>query len=276
MLPAFLITFREVIEASLIVATILGILTKLGRRKSSRTVWLGTAAAMGINIILLLLGSLAGIKFQALYIGRTEQLVEGFLMFVSAVFITWAVFFLHNYFAQYKTHLLSKIKQTVEGPIERKGLFMLAFTAVFREGFEIVIFLSTIFLSDNPANIFAGFTGGTIAGILISLALFSATLKLPIYYAFRTTSILLILFAGGLLAHGYHELAEAHVVPELYGMTSVLLPRSGSLMSDMVKSVFGLRQTMDAAELILYTGYILLMNWWVFIRPGKNANFTKS
>jgi high-affinity Fe2+/Pb2+ permease len=38
MIPAFLITFREVIEASLIVVTILGILTKLNQINDIKTV----------------------------------------------------------------------------------------------------------------------------------------------------------------------------------------------------------------------------------------------
>ena len=271
MLPAFLITFREVIEASLIVATILGILTKLHRGKSIKTVWMATGAASLLSVGLLVLGSLAGLKVQELYSGRTEELIEGILMIVSAGFITWAVFFLHNYFAAYKTHLLSKIKHTVENPNERKGLFILAFTAVFREGFEIVLFLSTIFLSDNPTSIFAGFAGGSIAGILVSIALFTATLRLPLYYAFKTTSVLLILFAAGLLAHGYHELAEAHIVPEFYKMTSVLLPNSGTFSYDIIKAIFGLRKSMDVVELILFTSYILIMNWWVFQRKSVSS-----
>ncbi len=271
MLPAFLITFREVIEASLIVATILGILTKLNHGKSIKTVWFATIAATLISIGLLVLGSIAGLKVQELYTGRAEEVVEGILMIVSASFITWAVFFLHNFFAHYKTHLLAKIKSTVENPNAHKGLFILAFTAVFREGFEIVLFLSTIFLSDNPTSIFAGFAGGAVSGILVSIALFTATLKLPVYYAFRTTSVLLILFAGGLIAHGYHEFAEAGLVPELYKMTSSILPVKGTFSYDMLNAVFGLRKTMDITELVLYTSYILLMNWWVFIRPRRKT-----
>jgi len=176
----------------------------------------------------------------------------------------------------YKTHLLAKIKETVENPNYQKGIFVLVFTAVFREGFEIVLFLSTIFISDNPANIFIGFEGGTFTGILVSVALFTATLKMPVYYAFKTSSVLLILFAAGLLAHGYHEFAEAGFVPELFTMTSVLLPHKGTFGYDMVQSIFGLRKSMDIVEISLYTLYILIMNWWVFIRPlNKSSRITR-
>src|SRR3989344_3077367 len=139
MLAALLITFREVIEATLIVATVLGILTKLRQTKSIKTVWLATLAATVVSILLLVGGSLLGLRIHQLYTGKTEELFEGIMMFTSAVFITWAVFWLHKYFARHKLALLQKVKSTIETE-KQTGLFILVFTAVFREGFEIVLF----------------------------------------------------------------------------------------------------------------------------------------
>jgi len=271
MFPAFLITFREVIEASLVVATILGILTKLNRTKSAHSVWTGTITATLISFLLIGIGSFAGLKVQEWFEkGKVEQLFEGALLIISSVFITWAVFVLHRYFAQYKTHLLAKIKSVVEKEKEHRALFALAFTAVFREGIEIVLFLSSMYLADKPEHILIGFMGGVLGGIGISLALFTTTLKLPVYYAFRTTSILLVLFAAGMLSRGIHEFTEAGYIPEFYKLTSVLVPKSGSSVSEFINAVFGLRKTMDATELASYTAYILTMNWWLFIKPLKN------
>ena len=271
MLPAFLITFREVIEASLIVATVLGILVKLKQTEGIKTVWIATAAATGISIVLLAIGAVLGLKFQELYTGRIEKLIEGILMVTSAIFITWAVFFLHNYFSNYKVKLLQKVKDTVEKE-EQRGLFILVFSAVFREGFEIVLFLSTIYFSSNPQEIFTGFTGGIIAGLLISFALFSATLKMPVYYAFRVSSILLILFAAGLLARGVHEFTEAGLIPEIGEFMITFLPSKSTFMGDMVKAVFGITQKMDAIQITLYTTYTAFMGWWVF---GRKASKTE-
>ncbi len=270
MLPAFLITLREVIEASLIVATILGILVKLNQQKGIKTVWMATASAGGLSILLLLGGSLLGIKIQEWYTGKVEEFIEGIFMVTSAVFITWAVFFLHNYFATYKTKLLVKIKETVENQ-EQKGLFMLVFTAVFREGFEIVLFLSTIYFSSDPQSIFTGFAGGLVGGLLISFALFAATLRMPVYYAFRVTSILLILFAGGLLARGVHEFAEAGVLPELEAMTIFFMPAAHTYIGQVIKAVFGITREMDILQMTLYGGYIAAMVWKVFLNKGTKT-----
>jgi high-affinity iron transporter len=269
MLPAFLITFREVIEATLIVATILGILVKLQQKSSIKTVWLATLAAGCVSIALLGIGSLIGVKFQEVYTGTAEELIEGVLMMISAVFITGAVFFLHKYFAQYKTHLLTKIKSTVQEPHRNRALFILVFTAVFREGIEIVLFLSTIYLSSNPQQIFSGFTIGMVAALFVSFALFKTTLKMPVYVAFRFTSILLILFAAGLLARGVHEFVEAGLIPEIYNTTMNLIPAKDTFAGDMVKAIFGVSRSMDLVQMSVYIAYILIMNWWLFIRTNR-------
>lgn len=268
MIAAFLITFREVIEASLIVATILGILTKLNQTKGIRTVWLATSMAAAVSIAFLSAGSLFGVKIQKIYYGKTEEYIEGILMIISAAFITWAVFFLHKYFAQYKTHLLINIRKIVEKK-EQTGLFWLAFTAVLREGLEIVLILSTIFFSSNPHDIFAGFTGGLAGGLLISFGLFAATLRLPVLYAFRLTSVLLILFAGGLLTRGIHEFTEAGILPELTRITFAFLPANATLSGDMIKAIFGVSRSMGLLQLSSYGLYITFMMWWVFFRNKR-------
>lgn len=264
MLPAFLITFREVIEASLIVATILGILTKLNQAKGIRTVWFATITAGLTSILLLVAGSVFGFQIQKIYTGKVEELIEGILMVTSAVFITWAVFFLHKYFSRYKVKLLQKVQAMVEQE-EQKGLFVLAFTAVFREGIEIVLFLTTIYFSSSPQQVFTGFSAGLVGGLLVSLALFGATLRLPVYYAFRVTSGLLILFAAGLLARGVHEFAEVGLIPEFAYIKIPFMP-SSSFIADMVKAIFGLTQHMDMLQIALYILYTSVMVWYVYVR----------
>lgn len=266
MLPAFLITLREVIEATLIVATILGILVKLKQKKSIKTLWLATGSALLVSVLLLGIGSFLGLKIQELYTGKTEELFEGIMMIVSAVFITSAVFWLHKYFASYKLKLLQQVKTTID---EQKqwGLFVLVFTAVFREGIEIVLFLSTIYLSSSPTQVFGGFGLGLLGGLFISIAFFTATVKLPVYKAFQLTSVLLILFAAGLLARGVHEFAEAGLLPQFQMITLSLLPTKGTLPADIIKAVFGLTRSMDFMQLSLYALYIAIMRWWLY---GKN------
>lgn len=243
-------------------------MVKLNKTKGIKTVWFATASAAGSSILLLALGSLFGFKMQEVYTGKVEEFIEGLFMVTSALFITWAVFFLHKYFTHYKVKLLQKVKETVEKE-EQKGLFILVFTAVFREGFEIVLFLTTIYFSSNPESIFSGFSLGVVSGLLVSFTLFTATLKMPVYYAFRVTSILLILFAAGLLARGVHEFAEAGAIPDLWNIHLSIVPQNDTFAGDMIKSVFGITQKMDVIQIFLYSVYVMFMSWWVFFRNRK-------
>lgn len=268
MLPAFLITFREVLEATLIVAAILSILIKLNQKKAIKTVWLATLSASIASFIIIGAGSIFGLTIQEIYSGKTEQIVEGVLMITSAIFITWAVFFLHKYFSNYRKNLFSKIKATIESQ-EQKRLFPLAFIAVFREGFEIALFLSTIYFSSEPIKILAGFGSGLVTGVAVTAALTIGAVKLPISYAFKTINMLLILFAAGLLSRGVHEFSETGWIPEFNELTFSFVPEKTTIAGDFIKSLFGITQSMDIAQIILYVSYVVLLSWWVFFRKEE-------
>lgn len=264
MFPAFLITFREIIEASLVVTTVVGILVKLRQTKGIKTVWIAAILAFLSSVLLVSLGSFMGIGMRDLY-EQHEALVEGSLMVVSAVFITWAVFFLHRYFGEHKARFMQKIRDSIERE-EQRGLFLLVFTAVFREGIEITLFLTTIYFSSTPQSILTGFSFGAIAALLVVFGFFSATVRLPVVYAFRTTSIFLILFAAGLLARSVGEFTEVGIIPQIWKMTLPFLPSSTTFLGDILQAIFGISKKMDIAQLALYGLYVTVMSWWVFRR----------
>lgn len=275
MLPSLLITFREVLEASLIVATILGILSKMGQKSEIATVWMATVLAGLVSVGIIFISSVFGFNLANTYKGSIEETIEGALMIVSAIFITWAVFFLHTHFGKHKTRYLSSLKSTIEKQ-EKRGLFILVFTAVFREGFEIILFLSTLYFSSNPTEILSGFTVGFALALALSLGLFSATVRMPVFWAFRTTSIMLILFAAGLLARGVHEFAEVGVIPEFSKVTIWLLPQHASVAGDIIKSVFGITRTMDILQIASYMIYTSAMIWWVFFRKTNQEDTVRT
>lgn len=266
---AFLITLREAIEAACIVAAVAGSLARLGRRESLRSLWLGVGAALLSSILLVATGSIFGWQLQEVYEGLTEQLTEGILMAVSAVFITWAVFYLHA--------VMSKPKYTL-GLVEKahekgeRGIFFLVFSAVFREGIEVAIFLSTVYLTAKPVSVLTGSLAGVLAGVLVSLAFFSASYNLPVKYAFKGTSILLILFAAGMVARAAHEFSEIFRLDGIGKVTLSFLPPPGQLHADIFRSLFGLGRSMDAAQLIPYCLYALVMAWFVSFRKAAKPS----
>ena len=262
MLAALLISVREIIEATLIVATVVGILTKLKQTQLIKTVFAATFSAVVVSIGFLALGSFLGLQVQELYTGEIEAVIEGSLMLLSAAFVTWAVFFLHNTFGHNKLELLKKINTTVHAG-EKNAIFTLVFSSVLREGFEIVLFLSTLYLSTSPQEIFTGFFLGLVIGLLFCYVVFKTTIKLPIYYAFSVTSVLLVTFAAGLFSRGIYKFIELGVIPELSNVTLKFLPETTTVAGAFIKTIFGVTKIMDYTQIIVYVSYIAFMFWWL-------------
>lgn len=268
MLPAFLITFRETLEASLIVAAILSILIKFRHTKVIRSVWMASGLAALASIAILIAASFFGLKIQEIYTGKTEEFIEGIFMVASAGFITWAVFFLHKTFTDFKKGVFKKISEKAQKQ-EIKGIFWLTFLAVFREGFEIVLFLSTIFLSSRPSEVFSGFITGVSSGLIVALTLVVTTIRLPIKIAFKSINLLLIFFAAGLLARGIHEFEEAGLISQLPGINFGFLPQTGTIAADLVKALFGLTPQMNYLQISLYILYTVVLFWFVFLKKDE-------
>jgi high-affinity iron transporter len=94
------------------------------------------------------------------------------------------------------------------------ALVTLAFVVVVREGIETVLFLFSATRVAESAMLFimGGFLGLGIA-IAIGYSIYKGSSRLNLRTFFNVTSMVLIVFAAGLLAHGIHELQEAAIIP---------------------------------------------------------------
>jgi high-affinity iron transporter len=93
------------------------------------------------------------------------------------------------------------------------GVVGLAFVAAVREGIKTVLFLTAAAFGATPAETLLGGTLGLAIAVVLGWLMFAAGKRLDVRGFFRVTSVLLILFAAGLLAHGVHELQEAALLP---------------------------------------------------------------
>ena len=134
----FLITFRETLEAALIVGIILAYLARVGQSKYNNFVYLGVGAGIvGSVIAAILFNSFAG-GFE----GATEQIFEGVTMLVGAVLITSMILWLMN-----QRHVVKEVEGKVQKGLSEAhkfGLFFLVFVSVLREGIETVLFLGAV------------------------------------------------------------------------------------------------------------------------------------
>jgi high-affinity iron transporter len=253
MLAAALITLREGLEAALIIGIVLSVLRRLGQSNRSRPVWIGVVAAIALSAAVGLALNALGVAFE----GRAEEIFEGVAMLFAAGVLTWMIFWMQRQGRQVQAELESDVRRAVSAG-SALGLFSLAFVAVMREGIETALFLTAAAFSATPTQTLVGGAMGLTVAAVLGWLIFVAGRRLDVRAFFRTTSVLLILFAAGLVAHGVHELQEAALLPTLVERVwdiNPILDENGTL-GTFLKALFGYNGNPSLIEAISYVAYL--------------------
>jgi high-affinity iron transporter len=258
MLPALLLAFREGLEAALILGIALGVLRRTGQTDQARFVWLGaglaaivaTAAGAGLYAL--------GVAFE----GAAEEIFEGFAMLLAAGVLTWMIFWMGRRGRTIQANLERDVRRATLGGGGRWALFSLAFLAVLREGVELALFLTAATFAVSAGATVAGAVAGLAAAAVAGWLIFATTTRLNVGAFFRVTSILLILFAAGLVAHGIHELNEVGWVPAVVEQVWDLNPvlDESSLAGELLKALFGYNGNPSLTEVTAYLGYWVVVS----------------
>ena len=263
MIASFIITFREALEAALIVGIVLGYLAKTNQTRYNRVVYLAIGAAIAASIA----GALAFTRIAGGFTGRVEQIFEGAAMLIGAALLTTMILWMMK-----QRHVAAELRERVAAEVaesHRLGLFALVFVSVLREGIETVIFLGAAsFVS--AGNSLIGALAGLLAAGVLGYAIFAGSMKLDLRKFFTVTSILLILFAAGLVAHGVHELQEAGIVPvvveHVWDINPALNPdgsypllHENGLVGSILMTLVGYNGNPSLLEVASYVGYLLLV-----------------
>jgi high-affinity iron transporter len=252
MVAAMLLAFREGLEAALILGIVLGVLRRIGRPEQEKVVWLGAGLAALASLAAGLGLYALGVSFQ----GRAEQIFEGLAMLLAAGVLTWMIFWMNRKGREIEAELEEDVRRAARGE-GNWALFSLAFLAVFREGIELALFLTAATFTATAAATLVGALIGLAAAVLAGWLIFATTSRLNVQMFFRVTSILLIFFAAGLVAHGVHELNEAGLIPavvEHVWDTNPLLDESSGL-GQILKALFGYNGNPSLTEVVAYFGY---------------------
>ena len=205
----FIITFRECLEASLIVGIVYTFLIKTGMKTQIKYLWSAVISAILASIIVALILQLA---FNSIENEVMQALFEAVFMYITAGLLLYVVFWLSKSVSDRK-----KLEQLASDASESSkwGIFLLIFFAILREGFETVIFLhGDGLVGDDPFS-YTGFSLGILIAILIGYLIFSQGKKLNLKPFFAITTFFLVLFAAGMSAYGTHEVEEYILKKEL-------------------------------------------------------------
>jgi high-affinity iron transporter len=254
MLSALLITFREGLEAALIIGIILGYLSAVNYRQGFKPVWIGTTLAIAVSLVA---GAVIYFSVGRLE-GKAEEIFEGIAMWTAAGVLTWMIFWMRKQAMNIKGHLHAQLQSALSSG-STLGLLGLAFVAVVREGIETVLFLFAATRVTESAVLLAvgGILGLGIA-VAIGYSIYKGTSKLNLRHFFNITGLLLILFAAGLLAHGIHEFHEAEIIPPVIAHVwdiDHILPEQ-SVIGRFLTAIFGYNANPSLVEVLAYIGYL--------------------
>ncbi|HEY82114.1 MAG TPA: hypothetical protein G4O01_02350 [Dehalococcoidia bacterium] len=268
MLSALLITLREGLEAALIIGIILAYLVRIGYRQGLKPVWLGVSLAVAVSLV----AGAAIFLFAGELSSPAEEIFEGLAMFIAAVVLTWMIFWMRRQAVNIKAHLQAQIDSVVTAG-SSLGLVVLAFVVVVREGIETVLFLFAATRMAESAVLFA--TGGFLglaAAIGIGYSIYQGTSRLNLRAFFNVTSLVLVVFAAGLLAHGIHELQEAAVLPtvveHVWDINHILPEKSG--VGRFLTAIAGYNGNPSLVEVVAYFVYLALALGFYF-RPAERG-----
>lgn len=264
MISAFLLTLREGLEAALIVGILFGALRKIDRDDLKPVVWLGTLGAVGVSLLAALLLNIFGATLE----GRAEEIFEGVAMLLAAGLLTWMIIWMRTQAREISVALTSDVQRAAL----KAGawtLFFVAFLAVVREGIELALFLTATSFAAGAQATLLGALLGLAAVAVLAWAIFSSLIKLNLSLFFNVTSVLLILFAAGLVAHGVHELNEAAIIPSVVEHvwdTSFILSES-SLPGLLLQTLLGYNADPSLTEVLAYVAYFAgLLGLFVYLR----------
>ena len=272
----FVIVFREVLEASLVVGIIYLLIEKTNQAAHFTKLWYAVFASILASIAV---GFMVIQAKNALGNNSTQALFEAVFLYLTAFLIWYVIFWLSKNVSDKKV-LEGQALNAME--ISSWGIFFVVFFAILREGFETAIFLISSFSITGTFS-YIGFISGAVLAILIGYLIVRQGRKIDLRGVFKYTTLLLVFLSAGMIAYGTHE-AEEYLVKseqieksEIYRVWDILEPTQSAETGKTIyhplhdkgsvglflKGFFGYNSNPNIPEVILWFMAMLFgLNMW--------------
>ncbi len=207
---SFLIIFREGLEAVLLLSVLLGYLEAAKATQFRRPILWG----VGFAVLATLLTVVAvHFIFELAPVGR--EVMEAATAILAVVVLFWVSFWLiarleHERWMEF----LKARVWTAVSLGSAASLMLIGFTAVYREGFETVLFYEALFSFGQGLGgwILLGFGLGIVALAGVTVAIFKLGRRLPVK-AFLSLAVLLLMATSvAFLGNAVYELQTADII----------------------------------------------------------------
>ncbi|NDJ19606.1 FTR1 family iron permease [Myxacorys almedinensis] len=277
-IPTFLITLREGVEAALVVGIVLACLRQAKQPQLIPYVYFGIVAGLVASV------GVGGVPFQVLHQVENakspdmvvmRQLLEAGLGILAIAMLSWMLIWMTRQARSLKAEIEGSVQSAVAGNgVAAWGIFSLIATAVLREGFETVLFLTAQFQTGWTPIL--GAIAGVVGAIIIGVLLFKWGIKINLKQFFQVMGTLLLLIVSGLVISVLRHLDAAAIAfvqlhPQFASLCWSAAPTCllGALVWDahavlpdkefpgiILKTLFGYRETLYLVQAI---GYFLFL-----------------
>ena len=269
MIGAFIIVFREVIEAGLIIGIVLA--AARGIPGSRRWVALGVGAGIVGSVVVAMF---AGVISDA-FAGAGQELFNASVLGAAVIMLTWHNVWMARHSREIVVHMYDVGAAVSAGTRPLAALGIVVGLAVLREGAEVVLFLYGVVASGTSgASVLSGGLLGIVAGAAFSALTYYGLLAVPMRHIFTVTSILIALLAAGMAAQAVQFLDAAGLVTVLGHQlwdTSGFLPQD-SLFGRVLHTLMGYTDRPTTMQLVVYVATLIVMAALMrIVRPADPA-----
>ncbi len=260
---SFFILLREGLEAILIIGALVAMVVKMGAPQRRRDVHIGVVAAIGASLITAVLLE----TVLTISPGRREAL-EGITMAVAAAMLFYVSYWLLSKMevAKWNRFVKSKVTDALTSG-SALALASVAFLAVYREGFETVLFYKALLLAGGSGNpvmpVLAGILAGFVILVVVYIAINRFGVRLPLRPFFAVTSAFLYYMAFVFSGKGIAELQEGGLVSSTYVSWAPRIPSLG---------IYPTVESLSAQGLLLLL--LLAALAWTFVVEPRRLRVT--
>lgn len=240
----------------MIISILLAYLDRLGERERFKDVFWGVGAALALALGL---GITAYVTVRA-YTGSFFQTVFETVTFVlAAAIMTYMTFWMRRHARGMSAELRERTRSAL-GNGERRGIALLAFQAVGREGVETVVFTLAFAFSTGASAVLSGAAAGMVVALALSLAIYRLGRRINIGLFFKVVGALLMVFAAALLADAIQNLQELRWLPVLDRplWNSSWALSDNSMLGDVAHSFLGYTAQPTPLQAIVWAGYLAI------------------
>jgi high-affinity iron transporter len=243
-----ILVFREGLEAILVLAALTASLVR-----TENGYWKPVALGAGLSFLasiatwFIVVAIISSINAPALHVQAGTGLLA---ILVLLVILNW--FFHKIYWTGWITHHNKRKKSLMESPNGAgaavfRGLVLVGFTCVYREGFEVVLFLQTMRLKAGSAVVLDGVLIGLGLTLIVAALTFVAHYRLPYKKMLVLTGIMLGAVLLVMVGEQIQEMQMAGwmsttaidiYMPDWMNLWFGIYPTVESLLSQLAAAVF--------------------------------------